>query len=102
MIDGIKNFFNSKMTVSDKDFEAKGMLSPDIFMVAGDQLSNFGWKWQKGLKQNKYLNNPNKQYLISPATSNQRIRALTRQHIIESKNKDEYGFVEIGGDESYE
>jgi len=28
MLDGIKNFFNSKQGVTDKDFEAKGMLSP--------------------------------------------------------------------------
>lgn len=98
MIDGIKNFFNSKMNISDKDFEAKGMLSPDVFVTAGDQLTNFGWKWQKGLKQNKYLANPAKQYLSSPATSYQRIKTLTQQNIIESKQKDEYGFVEIGGD----
>jgi hypothetical protein len=45
MFDGIKNFINSKKVVSDKDFEQSGVLSPEIFMVAGDQLTNFGWKW---------------------------------------------------------
>ena len=58
------------------------MLSPDIFITAGDQLTNFGWKWQKGLKQNKYLTNPAKQYLISLATSHQRISSLTKQNIV--------------------
>ena len=82
MFDGIKNFFHSKMTISDKDFEAKGMLSPDVFTTAGDQLTNFGWKWQQGLKQNKHLTNPAKQYLTSPAISHQRIRTLTQQQIV--------------------
>ena len=97
MFEGIKNFINSKSTPTDKDFEGKGVLSPDIFVVAGDQLTNFGWKWQKAIKPNKHLTNPQKQYLICPATSSQRISTLTKQQIIESKNRDEYGFVEIGG-----
>lgn len=59
MIDGIKSFFNSKFTPSDKDFEAKGMLSPEQFVQAGDQLTNFGWKWQKAVsKPSKSLPNP--------------------------------------------
>jgi hypothetical protein len=55
------------------------MLSPDVFVTAGDQLTNFGWKWQKAIKQNKYLTNPAKQYLICPATSSMRIRTLAQQ-----------------------
>ena len=60
MIDGIKNFFNSKFTPSDKDFESKGMLSPTQFVQAGDQLAtNFGWKWQASVgKPSKLLPNP--------------------------------------------
>lgn len=77
MFDGIKNFFNSKFTPSDKDFEAKGMLSAEQFIQAGDQLTNFGWKWQKSLKPSKLLSNPEKQYLFCPATSPYRIRRLT-------------------------
>lgn len=99
MFDGIKNFINSKFTPSDKDFEGKGMLSPEQFVTAGDQLTNFGWKWQKSLKPSKTLQNPEKQYLLCPATSAHRIHKLTGQQIIESKNKDEWGFVEIGGEE---
>ena len=59
MFDGIKNFVNSKFTPNDKDYEGKGNLSADHFIQAGDQLTNFGWKWQKSLnKQNKLLTNP--------------------------------------------
>lgn len=82
MFDGLKNFVNSKFTPTDKDFEGKGMLSPEQFITAGDQLTNFGWKWQKAIKPNKMLPNPNKQYLICPATSSQRIRKLTEQQIV--------------------
>ena len=81
MFDGIKNFINSKSTPADKDFEGKGVLSPDNFVTAGDQLTNFGWKWQKALKPNKYLPRPEKQYLQCPATSVRRIRTLTSQQI---------------------
>ena len=56
MIGSIKNFINSKFTPSEKDFESKGVLSPEQFVSAGDQLTNFGWKWQKSLsKTNKLL-----------------------------------------------
>jgi hypothetical protein len=59
MFDGLKNFFNSKLAVTDKDYEAKGMLSAEQFVLAGDQLTNFGWKWHKALsKPNKLLENP--------------------------------------------
>jgi ubiquitin-like-conjugating enzyme ATG3 len=102
MFDGIKNFINSKKTPTDKDFEASGQLSPDIFVTSGDQLTNFGWKWQKAIKQNKFLPNPEKQYLFCPATSSQRIMDLTKQQIFESKDRDEHGFVEIGGEDNYE
>lgn len=77
MFDGIKNFVNSKFTPSDKDFEGKGTLSPEQFVTAGDQLTNFGWKWQKSLKQSKHLKNSEKQYLMCPATSFHRIYQLT-------------------------
>lgn len=51
MFDGIKSFFNSKLVPSDKDYEGKGMLSPEQFIQAGDQLTNFGWKWQKSVSK---------------------------------------------------
>jgi hypothetical protein len=58
MFDGIKSFFNSTVTPTDKDFEGKGMLSPEQFIKAGDQLTNFGWKWQKSInKPSKLLPN---------------------------------------------
>lgn len=77
MLDGIKSFFNSKFTPSDKDYEAKGMLSPEQFLQAGDQLTNFGWKWQKALSKSSKLLPAEKQYLVAPATSMSRIRKLT-------------------------
>lgn len=46
MIGSFKNFINSKITPSEKDFESKGVLSPEQFVQAGDQLTNFGWKWR--------------------------------------------------------
>jgi len=74
MIGSIKSFFNSKVTPSEKDFESRGILTPEQFVQAGDQLQNFGWKWQKSLnKLNKLLPDPNKQYLITHATSLYRI-----------------------------
>lgn len=79
MFDGIKNFLNSKFTPSDKDFEGRGVLSPEQFVIAGDQLTNFGWKWQKAIKPSKTLTNLDKQYLYCPATSSQRIKKLTEQ-----------------------
>ena len=88
MFDGLKNFINSKKVPTDRDFENSGVLSPEIFITAGDQLTNFGWKWQKAIKQNKYISNPEKQYLFCPATSSQRILDLTKQQIFESKDKD--------------
>jgi hypothetical protein len=92
MLDGIKNFLNSKFTPSDKDFEAKGVLSAEQFIQAGDQLTNFGWKWQKSLHlKNKYLSNPEKQYLVSPASSANRIKKLTDQQIDEKKGEE--GFL---------
>jgi hypothetical protein len=48
-------------------------------VVAGDQLTNFGWKWQKALKPSKLLPNLEKQYLYCPATSTQRIHKLVKQ-----------------------
>lgn len=78
------------------------MLSPEQFITAGDQLTNFGWKWQKALKPSKLLPSPEKQYLVCPATSAHRIKKLTEEHIVESKNKDEWGFVQIGGEEQTE
>jgi ubiquitin-like-conjugating enzyme ATG3 len=78
MIGSIKNFINSKITPSEKDFENKGTLSPEQFVQAGDQLTNFGWKWQKSLsKTNKFLSDPTKQYLMAHATSMNRISKLT-------------------------
>lgn len=77
MIGSIKNFVNSKFTPSEKDFESKGVLSPDQFIQAGDQLTNFGWNWQKSLnKTNKLLSDPSKQFLMARATSNMRIKHL--------------------------
>ena len=82
MLGSLKNFVNSKFTPSDKDFEAKGVLSPDQFIEAGDQLTNFGWKWQKSLgKQNKLLSNQNKQFLMATASSRARINSISNQHI---------------------
>jgi ubiquitin-like-conjugating enzyme ATG3 len=102
MFDSFKKFIDSKFTPSDKDFEGKGMLSPEQFVQAGDQLTNFGWKWQKSLnKQNKLLPNPDKQYLFAPATSASRIRKLTEQKIVETRNG-ETGFTEISGEEGVE
>ena len=75
MFGSIKNFINSKFIPSDKDFETKGVLSPEQFTQAGNQLTNFGWKWQKALneKTNKLLTDLNKQYLIAQASSLSRI-----------------------------
>lgn len=102
MIDGLKNFFNSKFTPTEKDFEGKGMLSPAQFVQAGDQLAaNFGWKWQSSVgKASKHLP-AEKQYLTAPATSMTRIGRLVAQQIVE-KSGNEYGFVEIEGDEGLE
>ena len=76
----IKNWLNSKFTPSEKDFEATGVLSPQQFVQAGDQLTNFGWAWQQSLsKQNKLLSDPDKQFLMSKATSNMRIYHLMKQ-----------------------
>lgn len=102
MFDGIKNFFNSKFTPSEKDYELKGMLSPEQFLQAGEQLTNFGWKWQKALSKASKILPSEKQYLTAPATSLLRIRKLTEQQIVESKGSNEYGFVEITGEESLE
>lgn len=82
MIGSVKNFFNSKFTPSEKDFEAKGVLSPEQFIQAGDQLTNFGWKWQKSLgKLNKLLSDPNKQFLMATASSRARINSIANQAI---------------------
>lgn len=97
MLDGIKNFFHSKFTPSDKDYEGKGMLSPEQFVQAGDQLTNFGWNWQKALSKPSKLLPADKQYLLAPATSLIRIRRLTEQQILENKGN-EWGFVEISGE----
>ena len=79
------------------------MLSPEQFVQAGDQLTNFGWKWQKSLnKMNKFLTDPNKQYLMAQATSLTRISQLTNQNIEQSASKNEYGFIEVTGDENKE
>ena len=89
MFSGIKNFIDSKFVPSQKDFESKGVLSPQLFIQAGDQLTNFGWKWQKSLhKTNKLLSDPNKQFLMSVATSRLRIKQLMNQdQITEKKNQ---------------
>lgn len=85
MIGSIKNFVNSKFTPSEKDFETKGVLSPEQFVQAGDQLTNFGWKWQKSLgKDNKLLPNPAKQFLFSLASSKVRISKIANQEIKET------------------
>jgi len=56
MFGSLKNFVNSKFTPSEKDFETRGVLSPEQFIQAGDQLTNFGWKWQKAItKTNKLI-----------------------------------------------
>ena len=56
------------------------MLCPEQFTQAGDQLTNFGWKWQKSLsKTNKLLDNPNKQFLMTNASSKERINKITSQ-----------------------
>ena len=88
MIGSIKSFINSKFTPSEKDFESKGVLSPDQFIQAGDQLTNFGWKWQKSLnKANKLLEDPNKQFLMARASSKMRIKHLINEdEIVEEKN----------------
>ena len=80
MFGPVKNFFNSKFTPSEKDFQAKGVLSPEQFIKAGDQITNFGWKWQKSLaKNNKLLNDPAKQFLVAEASSRIRINRLANQ-----------------------
>ncbi len=82
MIGSLKNFINSKFTPSEKDFENKGVLSPEQFIQAGDQLTNFGWKWQKTLNsKNKLLTDLNKQYLMAQASSTSRIQNITSQNI---------------------
>lgn len=91
MIGSIKNFINSKFTPSEKDFESKGVLSPEQFVQAGNQLVNFGWKWQKSLgKNNKLLEDPNKQFLMAMAVSKLRIEKLASQKMEE---KTEEGFL---------
>ena len=100
MIGSLKNFINSKFTPSEKDFESKGVLSPEQFIQAGDQLTNFGWKWQKSIgKQNKLLSDPNKQFLMTCASSKARINALAGQEITETQDE---GFLSLGGETNYE
>ncbi len=100
MIGSLKNFINSKFTPTDKDFELKGILAPEQFLEAGDQLTNFGWKWQKSLsKSNKYIDNPNKQFLMANASSKARISKITSQEIKENATD---GFLEISGEEKFE
>lgn len=100
MIGSLKSFVNSKFTPSDKDFEAKGVLSPDQFLQAGDQLTNFGWKWQKSLgKLNKLISDPNKQFLMATASSRARITSIASQQVTETQAE---GFLDIGGEEIYE
>ena len=97
MIGSIKNFFNSKFTPSEKDFEAKGVLSPEQFVQAGDQLSNFGWKWQKSLgKPSKLLEDPNKQFLAASASSRMRIGQLAAEEVREELAE---GFLAVTGEE---
>lgn len=80
MLGSLKNFINSKTTPSDKDFEGRGVLSPEQFVQAGDQLTNFGWKWQPSLaKLNKFLADPNKQFLKATASSRARINSIASQ-----------------------
>ena len=100
MIGSIKNFINSKFTPSEKDFESKGVLSPEQFVQAGDQLSNFGWKWQKSLgKANKLLEDPNKQFLMALASSKARINQLAAQEVKEEMTE---GFLNVTGDDKFE
>jgi hypothetical protein len=76
------------------------VLSPEQFIEAGDQLTNFGWKWQKSLnKSNKLLSDPNKQYLMALASSRVRLSQIAAQNIEQSSSKDEYGFVQVTGDD---
>ena len=100
MIGSLKSFINSKFTPTDKDFETRGVLCPEQFIQAGDQLTNFGWKWQKSLsKTNKLLENPNKQFLMANASSKARINKITSQEIKETMAD---GFLDVSGEEKFE
>ena len=81
---GIKKFIESKTGVRTEDFEEKGLLTPEMFTEAGDQLTNFGWKWEGSLnKPTGSLQNPKKQFLSSKATSKQRIKTIMNEEITE-------------------
>jgi hypothetical protein len=46
-----------------------------MFVEAGNQLTNFGWKWESSLTNHKSgLTDPKKQFLSSNAVSKRRIK----------------------------
>lgn len=68
-------FVESKLPVKPEDFEQKGLLTPEMFVEAGNQLTNFGWKWEASLtKTSSPLPDPKKQFLTSNAISKRRIK----------------------------
>jgi ubiquitin-like-conjugating enzyme ATG3 len=83
LIGGLKKFFDSKHTATNEEFETKGFLSPEQFVEAGDQLTNFGWKWEKALTKPTKLLPPNKQFMSSQATSKFRIKSIHNDDISE-------------------
>jgi len=50
---------------------------------AGDQLTNFGWKWEKALSKSVKVLPPNKQFMSSQATSRFRIKSIHNEDISE-------------------
>lgn len=75
-MDSIKNFFNSLYSPKDSDFYKFGYLTPDQFVLAGDQLTKASWKWQSAQKPSKLLSNPKKQFLTADARSSLRIKDI--------------------------
>lgn len=105
-MDSLKNLVNKTVqkvatpfigVLKDSKFLKEGVLTPEEFVIAGDQLTYKcqTWSWQSGLPGKKNANLPDdKQYLITkgvPCTK--RIKQLQAQQ--ESKERDlEDGWVE--------
>ena len=51
-----------------------------MFVEAGNQLTNFGWKWEGSVTGTKSsLTDPKKQFLSSDATSKVRIKSIMNE-----------------------
>ncbi|KRW99224.1 hypothetical protein PPERSA_07467 [Pseudocohnilembus persalinus] len=81
---GISNFIGSFKQVKDSDFEQNGLLTPQQFVLAGDQLLQLGWQWKKAQNSNKVDKNLpiDKQFLqIEQVNCEKRIKEVFKQHV---------------------